>query len=883
MSNSLKTLVNKLDASAREHLELASARSFGSNHQEVELEHWLEAMLSQPDWALASFCRDFEINTKDWSGDLNVYIDGLPDNCRRQPVLSRTLVQSLEKAWLLASLDGQQIHIQGLHLIGALLSEPQLRQTVQSSCHVLLQSASAERVLAWISRAPWESDRQAPLSPDQNFENRIVRNRDSQTPNLDRFTQNLTHQDRIDSMDPIIGRDDEIRQMIDILIRRRQNNPILTGEAGVGKTAVVEGLAQKIAIGDVPQSLLGSEIRSLDLGLLQAGAGVRGEFEKRLTGVIAEIQALSHSVILFIDEAHSLIGADGGDGQNDASNLLKPALARGELRTIAATTWREYKKYIETDPALTRRFQVVQVHEPGESNAIAMMRAVANTLRDHHKVPILDEAIVASVQLSARYIPSRQLPEKAVSLLDTACARVALSQSVTPGELSDLNEQLRKMKDHRSWLHTENLSTDRLGDTIADLDLGIQEQSEARDRLVQKWHTEAALAQEVSSLRQQLETGQTGDVALGPAELDQIRKKLFERQESLRALQAEKPLIHPVVDRQAVAGIVAQWTGIPVGQMIRDEIVTLLELQQQLDQRVIGQPQATETLARRIQSARADLTEPNKPVGVFLMIGPSGTGKTETALTLADRLFGGEGNLTVINMSEFKEEHKVSMLLGSPPGYVGYGEGGVLTEAVRRKPYSVVLLDEMEKAHPGLQDVFYNIFDKGTAKDGQGQDIDFRNTIIIMTSNACEDTISSCLEERPEITTEELVTACEPTLRTFFKAAFLGRTMIIPYYPLQDETLMSICSSRLERLANRVRKRFGARLNYDRALVETMAARSLNHDTGARFVENMITNEIVPQVAQECLGALAEGKALESLNVTIDDVGKPVFSVVFES
>jgi len=879
MSNRLKTLISKLDGSSRDHLERASARSYDSHHQEVELEHWLEAIVGQPGWDVACFCRDFSVNTTDWLRELNAYTEGLAGDCRRQPVLSRTLVQAAEKAWLLASLQSQQLQIQGIHVIGALLDEPQLRQAVQGSCDSLLHRVSAEKALVWIARAPWERDLQAPVLSGQRGDQGALGDADGQTPNLNRYTQDLTLKARSGDIDPIIGRDDEIRQMIDILIRRRQNNPILTGEAGVGKTAVVEGLAQKIAAGDVPHSLLGAEIRSLDQGLLQAGAGVRGEFEKRLMGVIAEIQALSHPVILFIDEAHSLIGADG-DGQNDASNLLKPALARGELRTIAATTWREYKKYIETDPALTRRFQVVQIHEPDESGAIAMMRALAKTLRDHHKVPILDAAIVAAVQLSARYIPSRQLPEKAVSLLDTACARVALSQRVTPGELSRLNENVRKLQDHRSWLQTENLSTDLLGDTLADLDRDIAETTNACNRLTQKWREEGALAQEICDLRQQLEGGQSGATERAPVAIDQVRSTLFQRQEALRVLQAEQPLIHPVVDRQAVAAIVGQWTGIPVGQMIRDEIVTLLELRQQLDKRVIGQSQATEVLAQRIQSARADLTEPNKPVGVFLLIGPSGTGKTETALTLAERLFGDEGNLTVINMSEFKEEHKVSMLLGSPPGYVGYGEGGVLTEAVRRKPYSVVLLDEMEKAHPGLQDVFYNIFDKGTARDGQGQDIDFRNTIIIMTSNACEEIIKRCVADRPDITTADLITACEPTLGTFFKAAFLGRTTVVPYLPLQDETLIAICTHRLNRVADRMHKRFGARFTFDAALVKTMVTRSRNHNTGARFIENMITNEILPHIARECLGAQAERRSLESLHIALDEVGKPAFLVV---
>jgi type VI secretion system protein VasG len=879
MSLNLRTLVNKLDSDARQSLESASAHCLSRNQQEVELEHWLFALLLEPDAGFALFCQSFGLDTAAWRQNLEDFINQLPGDCRRQPVLSQTLVLALEKAWLFASLECQQSRLQSPHLIGALLRDRKMAHMLATSCEALYGRVTAGQADAWIPQALWENDRKAPDSlatrapgPDTTDASAA-----SETPNLDRFTEDLTARALAGGMDPIVGRDEEVRNMIDILIRRRQNNPILTGEAGVGKTAVVESLAQKVAAGDVPAPLQGAQVRALDLGLLQAGAGVRGEFEKRLKGVISEIAGMSRPVILFIDEAHTLIGAGAGEGQNDASNLLKPALARGELRTVAATTWREYKKYVETDPALTRRFQVVHIHEPNEENAVNMMRALGKTLRDHHRVTILDEAIVAAVQLSARYIPGRQLPDKAVSLLDTACARVSLSQSVTPGELTDQKRHLQKIAHKREWLLRENLSSGELTDTIARLDQDYKEAQLAHDELAARWQTERELVAEITGLRRQLEEPEPSESK--DAHPEHLRGRLGVAAENLRQLQAGQPLVNPVVDRQAIAGIVAQWTGIPVGQMFRDEIRSLLDLQGQLERRVIGQSQAMAPLARRIQSARADLTEPDKPVGVFLMIGPSGTGKTETALTLARELFGGEGNLTVINMSEFKEQHKVSMLLGSPPGYVGYGEGGVLTEAVRRKPYSVVLLDEMEKAHPGLQDVFYSIFDKGTARDGEGRDIDFRNTVIIMTSNACEETIRQRVRETPDITVESLLQACQPGLAEHFKPAFLGRTTIVPYYPLGNDTLAAICASRLDGVVERVRRRFGARLTYDEGLLTAMANRSQNHDTGARFIENMVTNEILPDLARECLSAQADQRPLTAVHISLGEGGQAVFKV----
>lgn len=877
MSAPLRTLINKLDSHARLSLETASAQCVTRGQQEVEVEHWLLALVTEPAPGLVHLCRTFDLDMPTWQQGLETFLNQLPDGGQRRPVLSQSLIQALEKAWLFASLDCEATRLQSLHLIGALLCDPTLRRLMETSCKALVDRVSADQALDFIPGALEE------LSPGDASEWPLPEARltgaapaslsESPSPNLDRFTENLTARALAGGMDPVVGRDQEVRHMIDILIRRRQNNPILTGDAGVGKTAVVEGLAQKVASGEVPEALIGAEIRALDLGLLQAGASMRGEFEKRLTGVIREIAMASAPIILFIDEAHTLIGAGASEGGNDASNLLKPALARGELRTIAATTWREYKKYVETDPALTRRFQVIHVKEPSPPDAVKMMRALARTLRDHHKVTILDDAIVAAVELSARYIPGRQLPDKAVSLLDTACARVSLSQSVAPGDVADQARLLRELADQAEWLEQENLCSGEHDMALADLKKRHEQARIAYHDLHARWQQESSLVTRLTTLRGELEHALTQ--ATNPTEHTSDQRERFARtQEALQALQGEHPLVYPVVNRQAVASIVAQWTGIPLGQMFRDEIQGLLNLQQQLEHQVIGQPQAMAPVAARIQSARANLTEPDKPVGVFLMIGPSGTGKTETALTLARELFGGEGSLTLINMSEFKEPHKISMLLGSPPGYVGYGEGGVLTEAVRRKPYSVVLLDEMEKAHPGLQDIFYNIFDKGSVRDGEGRDIDFRNTVIIMTSNACEGIIREEVRQHPGIQSEALLTACQPELSAHFKAAFLGRTTVIPYYPLANDTLEAICRSRLARLAQRLLTRFGVHLSQADDLAAAIAERGKQHPSGARFIDNVITNEMLPALARECLSAQANQRPLTRIHVSWTEDGK---------
>ncbi|TNC89414.1 MAG: type VI secretion system ATPase TssH, partial [Thalassolituus sp.] len=675
---------------------------------------------------------------------------------------------------------------------------------------------------------------------------------------------------------------EEIRQCIDILTRRRQNNPIMTGEAGVGKTAVVEGFALRIAQGDVPDPLKGVAVRTLDLGLLQAGASVKGEFENRLKSVIEEVRASVTPIILFIDEAHTMIGAGGKEGQGDAANLLKPALARGELRTIAATTWAEYKKYFERDPALTRRFQVVKVEEPSEDKAIDMMRGIAESLQKHHKVRILDEAIVASVKLSHRYIPGRQLPDKSVSLLDTACARVALSQSSTPGAIEDAQRRIQRADTTIGKLEREAAATGEHTERLEALYAEKQEAETLLTTLKEQYEKESALISQIRECRDKIDQNflaAEGD-KLSEADSDALKTNLKALTAELAGIQGESPLMQANVDEQAIAEVIANWTGIPVGKMMSDQISAVQTLADRLGQRVIGQPHALEAVAQVIRTSRAGLTDPRKPMGVFLFCGTSGVGKTETALAVADELFGGEQNITTINMSEFKEEHKVSMLLGSPPGYVGYGEGGVLTEAARRKPYSVILLDEMEKAHPGVQDIFYNLFDKGTIKDGEGRDIDFKNTIIIMTSNAGEDAIRAIfnqVEEKPE--PEVLLDNIRPYLLQHFKPAFMGRANTIAYYPLDDENLMKIAAINMRRIEKRLTEKYGAEFSYDEDVLINIVARCQESDTGARNIETILNRTVLPALASECLAKMAEGEEVTKVHIGATEDGDFTYQV----
>ena len=689
---------------------------------------------------------------------------------------------------------------------------------------------------------------------------------------LKKFAVDLTAKARAGEIDPVTGRDDEVRQIIDILMRRRQNNPILTGEAGVGKTAVVEGFALRIARGDVPPQLKDVILMTLDIGLLQAGASMKGEFENRLRQVIDEVQASPKPIILFVDEAHTLIGAGGAQGTGDAANLLKPALARGTLRTIGATTWAEYKKYFEKDPALTRRFQVVQVNEPDEAKAIAMMRGVATALEKHHRVQLLDSAIEAAVRLSHRYIPSRQLPDKSVSLLDTACARVAVSQHATPPEVEDCARRIESLEVEQGIISREETVGEEVSARKKIVEDKLVLERERYAGLEVRWKDEKVLVNQVLGLREKLRANAAGKVesAEPGANRDGLIAELRELQGKLASLQKDSPLILPSVDDQAVASVVADWTGIPVGRMVKDEVNSILKLADSLNKRVIGQAHGLEAIARRIQTSRAKLDNPNKPIGVFMLVGPSGVGKTETALALAETLYGGEQNVITINMSEYQEAHTVSTLKGAPPGYVGYGEGGILTEAVRRKPYSVVLLDEVEKAHPDVHEIFFQVFDKGWMEDGEGRYIDFKNTIILLTSNAGSDLIMNICKDPDLIPEPDAIARAlrEPLLKVF-PAALLGRIVTIPYYPLSDEMLGSIVRLQLERIVKRVRANHKVALAYDDAVIKLIISRCTELESGGRMIDAILTNTVLPNISREFLSRLSDGQPTPNVTLSV--------------
>jgi type VI secretion system protein VasG len=694
---------------------------------------------------------------------------------------------------------------------------------------------------------------------------------------LKRFTVDLTEQARSGKLDPIVGRDEEIRQVCDILMRRRQNNPLLTGEAGVGKTAVVEGFAMKIASGDVPPPLQDVELRALDVGLLQAGASMKGEFEQRLRSVIEEVQASPKPIILFIDEAHTLVGAGGAAGTGDAANLLKPALARGTLRTVAATTWAEYKKHIEKDPALTRRFQTVQVAEPDENKCILMIRGIANTMEKHHKVQVLDEALEAAVRLSHRYIPSRQLPDKAVSLLDTACARVAISQFAVPPDVDDSRKRIQALDTELEIIGRETAVGVDTVERAKNANEKLTAEKAKLEKLETRWKAEKALVDKILEIRGKLRTatGKVEGAAAAPAappdaaaSLEELKKL----QGELATLQGDKPLILPTADQQAVASVVESWTGIPVGRMVKNEVESILKLADTLESRIIGQRHALDMIARRIQTSRAKLDNPNKPIGVFMLAGTSGVGKTETALALAEALYGGEQNVITINMSEFQEAHTVSTLKGAPPGYVGYGEGGILTEAVRRRPYSVVLLDEVEKAHSDVHEIFFQVFDKGWMEDGEGREIDFKNTLILLTTNAGTELITNlCKDPSLMPDAEGIAKALREPLLKVFPPALLGRLVVIPYYPLNDQMIGAIARLQLRRIEKRIRENHKVPFTYEDEVIKLIASRCTELESGGRMIDAILTNTVLPKISQEFLERMAEGKAIVRVHVSVAD------------
>lgn len=879
MELNLKSLIGKLDDTCRQALEGSAGLALSRTNYNIEIEHWLNRLLDNQTSDLSVIASHFEVDLGRAAQDINRQIDGFKTGNGRSPAISPSVVKLVREAWLIGSLEYGAAQVRSGHVLLALLTSNEFSGQTISSQFAKIPAETLRTAFAKITERSEEAGTPAASSAPagQAAPGGGAPNAASGGAALGKFCIDLTQQARDGKIDPIFGRDPEIRQIIDILTRRRQNNPILTGEAGVGKTAVVEGFALRIVQGDVPEALKNIRLLSLDLGLLQAGAGIKGEFENRLKSVIEEVKKSPTPIIMFIDEAHTLIGAGGAEGQNDAANLLKPALARGEMRTIAATTWAEYKKYFEKDPALTRRFQVVKVEEPNENLAVAMLRGLVPVLEKHHGIAILGEALEAAAGLSHRYIAGRQLPDKAISLLDTACARVAISQAATPPPVEDLERQLGLLDSEVRMLEREGKAG---ADVKAKLEAKAAERVEIeaeKSRLDEAWQTELAAVKAVAEARKAV-----GEAADGTPEAEAAIATLREEQAKLAAIQGHTPMVFDVVDRNVVAEVLAGWTGIPVGRMVSDEIAAVLGVADQLGERIKGQRYALDMIAQTVRTARAGLADPRKPLGIFLFCGTSGVGKTETALALADLLYGGEQNLTTINMSEFKEEHKVSTLVGAAPGYVGYGEGGVLTEAVRRKPYSVILLDEMEKAHPGVQDVFYQVFDKGMMKDGQGRDIDFKNTLIIMTSNAGTDTIESLCrakgkDEMPG--PEELAQELRPALLEYFKPAFLGRVSTVPFFPLEPEILKEIVTINLKRIAKRVTESYDAAFTWDNVLLDQLVDRCTEVESGARNIENILKRGLLADLSGELLALRAEGKSVSRVEVTKGDQADYAFTI----
>jgi type VI secretion system protein VasG len=904
MPVNLRALIAKLNPTTRGAVEAAAGLCLSRTHYDVEVEHYLMKLLDATDSDFALILRQYAIDRSRLASDLTKSLDHLKTGNARTPAFSPQLARMLTDAWTLGSVDYGAAHVRTGHTILALLADDDLARMVKE-------------VSREFTKIPLESLRKdLPAISAHSAEEAIAqRAADSgagatpngarpggKTPNLDAYTINLTARAKQGKIDPVLGRDFEVRQVIDILLRRRQNNPILVGEAGVGKTAVVEGFALRIANGDVPSVLRNVTLHTLDLALLQAGAGVKGEFENRLKGLIEEVKNSPTPIILFIDEAHTMIGAGGAAGQNDAANLLKPALARGELRTLAATTWSEYKKYFEKDPALARRFQLVKVEEPSEEVCCQMLRGIVPPLEAHHNVRIMDDGLEAAVRLSHRYLPDRQLPDKAVSVLDTACARLALGQNTIPPQVESAQRRLEDLAVQRRVLereaavgadHTERLLSISQQRAVTEADLAslnarwekekelVQRIREIRDKLEQQVAKKRrASAQAAAVTADQLPNDATtaqqaaAEEAQATVSADQLRAELATLSDQLEAVQGDAPLMRVCVDSSLIGEVVSGWTGVPVGKMLRDDLAMVLELEKHLGQRVIGQNHALEYISRRVRTSRAGIEDPNKPKGVFMLVGPSGVGKTETALAIADLLYGGEQNLITINMSEFQEAHTVSTLKGSPPGYVGYGEGGVLTEAVRRRPYSVVLLDEVEKAHPDVLELFFQVFDKGQMEDGEGRQIDFKNTVIILTTNAGTDTIMK-LTSDPETAPshEGLVKALKPELDKTFKPAFLGRMVIIPYFPVRDENLKRIVRLKLGKIQRRIEQTHRVRFSFDEALVDTVAARCTEVESGARNVDNILTHTLLPEVSTRILEQLATGGAIAAISVGVTDDG----------
>ncbi|HSI49055.1 MAG TPA: type VI secretion system ATPase TssH [Ideonella sp.] len=867
-------LFGKLNPLAYKAIEGATVFCKLRGNPFVELQHWLYQILNTPDSDLHRIAKHHGLDASQLAADLTASLDRLPRGASSVTDLSSWVENAVERGWVYGSLMFGDSQVRTGHLVIGLLKTPSLRNALLSISKQF-ERIKVDDLADNFSRIVEGSPEQQMRATDGSAEpgeasGAVAPAAMGKQEALKRYAVDLTERARNGEIDPVAGRDEEIRQIVDILMRRRQNNPILTGEAGVGKTAVVEGFALRLAQGDVPPQLKEVSLYSLDIGLLQAGASMKGEFENRLRSVIDEVQASPKPIILFIDEAHTLIGAGGAAGTGDAANLLKPALARGKLRTIAATTWAEYKKHIEKDPALTRRFQVVQVGEPSEEKAVLMLRGVASILEQHHRVALLDEAIDAAVRLSHRYIPARQLPDKAVSLLDTACARVAVSQHATPPALEDNQRRIQALEVEQAIIGREAAIGIEVAERKRRVAAALDEAHTEHAVLAERFGKEKAVVDRLLALRARLR--EDGEGAPGVAERDDLLAELQGLQVQLGELQGDAPLILPTVDEAAVASVVQDWTGIPVGRMVKNEVQAVLQLADTLNQRVVGQQHALEMIARRIQTSRARLDNPNKPIGVFLLCGTSGVGKTETALALAESLYGGEQNVITINMSEFQEAHTVSTLKGSPPGYVGYGEGGVLTEAVRRRPYSVVLLDEVEKAHPDVHELFFQVFDKGWMEDGEGRGIDFKNTIILLTSNVGSELIMKLCAD-PELMPEPegIAKALREPLLKVFPAALLGRVVTIPYYPLNEQMMAQIVRLQLGRIQRRVQDHHGVPFSFDDEVVKLVISRCGEVESGGRVIDAILTNTVLPRISVEYLTRLSTGQAMKGVSLGVSE------------
>jgi type VI secretion system protein VasG len=891
MTANLKGLIGKLNDTTRNALEAAAGFCLARTHYDIEVEHFLLKLLDVTDSDLPRILKQFGVDKSRLTGDLTRSLDKLKSGNARTPAFSPTLTDMLSEAWTIGSIDFGSAQVRTGFCILAIASSGDLSRLMREVTREF-QKISAEGLHKdfWnvVAGSPedQETAQAVPIGIEGLPQGAAGIPAAGKQQNLNQFTIDLTANAKAGKIDAVLGRDHEIRQIIDILTRRRQNNPILTGEAGVGKTAVVEGFALRVAAGDVPPPLKNVTIRSLDLALLQAGAGVKGEFENRLKGLIEEVKSSPSPIILFIDEAHTMIGAGGAAGQGDAANLLKPALARGELRTIAATTWSEYKKFFEKDAALARRFQVVKVEEPTEEQCMVMLRGIVSSLEKHHNVRILDEAVRSATKFSHRYLAGRQLPDKAVSVMDTACARLSLGQNATPPAIEDAMRQVDDLDVQQRVLERESAVGVDHSERLANIAKQKTDVAARLKTLEERRDKELSLVSRIRDIRTQLEaavlpatppasmSAAAGTAAKPATDATALRAELEKLNAELDALQGDSPLMRVCVDTQIVGEVISAWTGIPVGKMQQDEINTVLNLKDLMSARVIGQNHALEAIAQRISTNRAGMDDPVKPVGVFMLVGPSGVGKTETALALADFLYGGERNLITINMSEFQEAHTVSSLKGAPPGYVGYGEGGVLTEAVRRRPYSVVLLDECEKAHPDVLELFYQVFDKGNMEDGEGREIDFKNTIIILTSNACTDLLMK-LTADPETTpsADGLAKALKPELNKIFKPAFMGRLVTVPYFPLRDEAMKQIVTLKLAKIQRRIRDNHKIELTYDPAVVAEVAKRCTEVESGARNVDSILTNTMLPDVSRYLLGRMAERQKPSSIHVSVGENG----------